>query len=205
MIGNRDPSASVYLGYDVKQFDIQQAIERNLRNSSKKLLNMNESRKMINVRQWEQTPNGQAANPLARSYKEQINDPSSHFERNVKRYTYDGAAMSQGQNLDILRASKNLSHIKREQAMDWDLQKPRDSALYHISVTQNLKQLDQQLVAEMGAARQQALLDKRNQKNLQAQLTSNKGRLTSTFHAKSAQSRRKSEAPSRPKSKLAAR
>lgn len=50
MIGNRDPSASVYLGYDVKQFDIQQAIERNLRNSSKKLLNMNESRKMINVR-----------------------------------------------------------------------------------------------------------------------------------------------------------
>ena len=152
MIGNRDPSASVYLGYDVKQFDIQQAIERNLRNSSKKLLNMNESRKMINVRQWEQTPNGQAVNPLARSYKEQINDPSSHFERNVKRYTYDGAAMSQGQNLDILRASKNLSHIKREQAMDWDLQKPRDSALYHISVTQNLKQLDQQLVAEMGAA-----------------------------------------------------
>lgn len=50
MIGSRDPSASVYLGYDVKQFDIQQAIERNLRNSSKKLLNMNESRKMINVR-----------------------------------------------------------------------------------------------------------------------------------------------------------
>ena len=55
--------------------------------------------------------------------------------------------MSQGQNLDILRASKNLSHVKREQAMDWDLQKPRDAALYHISVTQNLKQLDQQLVA----------------------------------------------------------
>lgn len=94
--------------------------------------------------------------------------------------------MSQGQNLDILRASKNLSHIKREQAMDWDLQKPRDSALYHISVTQNLKQLDQQLVAEMGANRQQALLEKRNQKNLQAQLASNKGRLTSTFHTKSA-------------------
>lgn len=144
---------------------------------------------------------------MARSYKEQINDPSSHFERNVKRYTYDGAAMSQGQNLDILRASKNLSHIKREQAMDWDLQKPRDSALYHISVTQNLKQLDQQLVAEMGAAREQALLDKRNQKNLQAQLASNKGRLTSTFLAKSyntAQSRRKSAASSRPKSKLGA-
>jgi len=151
---------------------------------------------------------------LARSYKEQINDPSSHFERNVKRYTYDGAAMSQGQNLDILRASKNLSHIKREQAMDWDLQKPRDSALYHISVTQNLKQLDQQLVAEMGAVREQALLEKRNQKNLQAQLASsnsvNKGRLTSTFHAKSAfnistASRGKSEALSRPKSKLGAR
>ena len=50
MVGSQDPGASVYLGYDVKQFDIQQAIERNLRNSSKKLMNVNESRKAINVR-----------------------------------------------------------------------------------------------------------------------------------------------------------
>ena len=74
--------------------------------------------------------------------------------------------MNQGPNLDVLRASKNLSHIKREKAMDWDLQKPRDSALYHISVTQNLKELDKQLVVEMGAARDSHLAAKRNQKNL---------------------------------------
>jgi hypothetical protein len=124
---------------------------------------VNEARKAINVRQWQATGDQlQQNNPLARSAKEQVTDPSSHFERNVKRYTYDGAAMSQGPNLDVLRASKHLSHVKREQILDWDLQKPRDSVLYHISVTQNLKELDKQLVREIGAARDLHLREKQN-------------------------------------------
>lgn len=144
--GARLKNSSAYLNYDVGQHDIQEALKQNLRNSSKKLLLDNDARTSAKTRQSRDKGTNYGKNPLAKSLKDQLNDPSSHFERNVKRYTYEGAASTHGHNLDILTASKNLGHAPRPlHVLEWDLQQPRDTSLYNISVTQNLKSLDQKI------------------------------------------------------------
>ena len=57
--------------------------------------------------------NSEYENPLARSFKEQLNDPSSHFERNIKKYNYSGAASTQGFNLEVGDAKDNLGHQRK--------------------------------------------------------------------------------------------
>jgi hypothetical protein len=66
--------------------------------------------------------------------REQRRDPSSHYEKNVRRYSYNG------QPLNIERSLTKLGHVKSEiKVVPWDLQKSRDSQMYHISELSNLK------------------------------------------------------------------
>ena len=73
-------------------------------------------------------------------------DPNSHFEKNVKKYTYQGAAAKFAYDLNPERGVKQQGHIKAtKKAAPWDLQKPRDSSVYNISELSNLKKTDQPL------------------------------------------------------------
>ena len=98
------------------------------------------------------------------------NDPSSHKDRNVKKYTYDGAASHFVNDLESAQANRKLAHRARDNlnVMQFDLQKPRDMNMYDISETANLKYESAQVRGNANALRTKSLKKLRQVKGLKS-------------------------------------